>query len=73
MKTLLALVALGTLIAAPALAQHAPNVRHEGYAAHQQRSHRVAPYAPGAPDIYYEHSQEMNSNLNPDFQLGGER
>ncbi len=73
MKTLLALVALGALVAAPAFAQHAPNVRHEGNAAHQQRSYRVAPYAPGAPEIYYGHSYESNNNLNPDFQLGGER
>ncbi len=73
MKTLLALVALGALVAGPAFAQHVPNARHEENAVHQHRSYRVAPYAAGAPEIYYGHPYEMNNNLNPDFQLGGER
>jgi hypothetical protein len=62
MKKLLVLVALGTVIAAPAFAQHDPNVR--GRASQQQRS--TVP--PGG--IYY---YERNNNTNPDFQLGGER
>jgi hypothetical protein len=72
MKKFVAVIALTTLVAAPALAQQASNGRHEGRAARQERSQRVIPYAPSAPDIYYGR-RELNENLNPDFQLGGER
>lgn len=72
MKKLLAVVALATLAATPVIAQQATNGRHDGRAARQERSQRVIPYAPAAPDIYYGR-REMNENLNPDFQLGGER
>jgi hypothetical protein len=68
MKKILVLVALGSLIAAPAFAQRAPDARHETRAVHQQRVH---PYAAGIPDV--EPRMELNNNLNPDFQLGGER
>ena len=71
MKKILVLVALGSLIAAPAFAQRAPNARHETRAVHQQSLQRVHPYAAGLPD--YEPRMELNNNLNPDFQLGGER
>ena len=66
MKKLLVIVALGTVIAAPAFAQqdpNDPNVHRRARAAHQQRS--TVP--PGG--IYY----GRNNNLNPDFQLGGSR
>jgi hypothetical protein len=72
MKKLLAVVALTTVVAAPALAQQAPSGRHEGRAARQERSQRVIPYGPSAPDIYYGRLP-LNNNANPDFQLGGER
>ena len=72
MRKLLAVVALATLVAAPAFAQQVPGGRHEGRTARQERSQRVIPYAPSAPDIYYGR-QERNENLNPDFQLGGDR
>jgi hypothetical protein len=70
MTKLLAVVALATLVAAPAVAQQAP--RHEGRATRHERSYRVAPYEPSAPGIYYGR-EEMNNNANPDFQLSGER
>jgi Ni/Co efflux regulator RcnB len=66
MKKLLVIVALGTVIAAPAFAQqdpNDPNGHRRAHAAHQQRS--TVP--PGG--IYY----GRNNNLNPDFQLGGSR
>jgi hypothetical protein len=65
MKKLLVLVALGTVIAAPAFAQHKPNdpnVHHRARTSHQQQS--TVP----SGDIY-----RRNNNLNPDFQLSGER
>ena len=65
MKTLVALVALSAVLAGPAFAQ-APSRNH---AFHQQSSSRVHPYAADVP--VYEHSQQLNNNLNPDFQLGG--
>jgi hypothetical protein len=63
MKKLLAIVALGTVIAAPAFAQREPNTDYRVRSPQQQRS--TVP--PGG--IYY----ERNNNLNPDFQLSGER
>jgi hypothetical protein len=70
MKKLLAIVALSTVLAGPALAQHDPDAHHRVRAPDKHRSSTLPPYA---PDIYYEHSQRLNNNLNPDFQLGGER
>jgi hypothetical protein len=65
MKKLLAIVALAIVVAAPAFAQQDPNNpnREPGRASRQHRS--TVP--PGG--IYY----GRNNNLNPDFQLGGER
>ena len=63
MKKLLAIVALGTVIAAPAFAQREPNTGHRVRSPQQQRS--TVP--PGG--IYY----ERNNDLNPDFKLSGER
>jgi hypothetical protein len=58
MKALLvALVALGTVVAASASAQ----------ASHRQWSSRVHVYAAG----HYQRHQVQNNNTNPDFQLGG--
>ena len=64
MKRLLVLVALGTIIAAPAFAKLNTNVRHHVRASHQEQSSTVPQHA---RDTYY----ERNNNLNPDFQLGG--
>jgi hypothetical protein len=66
MKKLLAVVALGTVLAAPAFAQQAP--RQDDHAFHQQSSSRLHPYA---ADRYTAPGYEYNNNLNPDFQLGG--
>ncbi len=63
--TLLAIIALGTVLAAPAFAQ-APNAREQ--AARADWSSRVHVYAPD----YYARSRGNNST-NPDFQLGGDR
>jgi opacity protein-like surface antigen len=65
MKKLLAIAALGAVLAAPAFAQ-APNAREE--AARAGWSSRVHVYAPD----HYARSRG-NSNTNPDFQLGGDR
>jgi Ni/Co efflux regulator RcnB len=59
MKKLLVLAALGTIIAAPAFAQQAPNARQQAGASNLQRSSTYA--------------YERNGNANPDFQLGGSR
>jgi hypothetical protein len=64
MKRLFVLVALGTVIAAPAFAQRDPNAHHHVRASHQKQS-STAPRHAG--DIYH----GRNNNLNPDFQLGG--
>jgi len=63
MKKLLVLVALGTVIAAPAFAQREPNTDYRVRSPQQQRS--TVP--PGG--IYY----ERNGNANPDSQLSGDR
>jgi hypothetical protein len=68
MKKFLAIVALGTVIAAPAFAQSAPSARQDNRTFHQQSSSRVHPYA---ADRYTAPGYEYNNNLNPDFQLGG--
>jgi opacity protein-like surface antigen len=65
MKKLLAIAALGAVLAAPAFAQ-APNAREE--AARAGWSSRVHVYAPD----YYAPRHE-NKYANPDFQLGGGR
>jgi hypothetical protein len=57
MKKLFVIVALGTVIAAPAFAQREPNTDHSVRSPQQQRS--TVP--PGR--IYY----ERNGNANPDF------
>jgi hypothetical protein len=63
MKTLLALVAVGALITAPALAQSAPKAD----AAHQGWSSRVHVYAPNYYVPWYD--SNGNGNMNPDRQL----
>ncbi len=67
MKKLLALVALGTLLAAPAFAQSPRDAYTRGL--HQHRSSAVHPYAAGR--YYSAPGYEYNNNENPDFQLGG--
>jgi hypothetical protein len=64
MKKLLAIVALGTVFAAPAFAQQAPNGRQDAQASHA----RVHVYAAE----YYEPRHE-GQILNPDRQLGSNR
>jgi hypothetical protein len=64
MKIVLAIVALGSVLAAPAFAQQAPTVR-------QDWSSRVHVYA---PEHYAPRHDARNANANPDYQLGsGER
>jgi hypothetical protein len=58
MRKLIAFVALGIVVAAPAIAQEAQN----------SEQHRRSTVPPGG--IYY---YERNNNLNRDYQLGGER
>jgi hypothetical protein len=65
MKKLFAIVAFGTVFAAPAFAQQVPNGRQDA----QPWSSRVHPYAAD----YYARSGNENKNLNPDRQLGGDR
>jgi hypothetical protein len=59
MKIVLAVVALGTVLAAPAFAQQAPTAR-------QDWSSRVHVYAPD----YYAPRHDSRTP-NPDYQLGG--
>jgi opacity protein-like surface antigen len=68
MKKFLAIVALGTVLAAPAFAQQAPNGRQDAQTSAGQWSSRVHTYA---PDHYTAPRYEYNNNTNPDFQLGG--
>ena len=68
MKKLLVIVALATVLAAPAFAQQASNARRDAQTSHQQWSSRVHVYAPD----YYE-DWHGNQNLNPDFQSGYRR
>ena len=65
-KRLLVIAALGTLLAAPAFAQQAPNARRDAQAPRLDWSSRVHVYA---PDYYV--PQYGNPNTNPDFQLNG--
>jgi hypothetical protein len=65
MKKLLAILALGTVFAAPAFAQQAPNARQDD----QTWSSRVHVYAPD----HYARPGNQNRNLHSDFQLGGDR
>ena len=65
-KKLLVIAALGTLLAAPAFAQQAPNARRDAQAPRLDWSSRVHVYA---PDYYV--PQYGNPNTNPDFQLNG--
>jgi opacity protein-like surface antigen len=66
MTKLLAIVTLGTVLAAPAFAQQAPNPRQDAQAT--EWSSRVHVYAPE-----YFAGRRGNANVNPDFQLGGGR
>jgi hypothetical protein len=62
----LAVLALGTALAAPAFAQQVPPRRDVTTAA--------GAAAAAAAALQYRGSQQgHNSNTNPDFQLGGER
>jgi hypothetical protein len=66
---LFVVLALGTALAAPALAQQAPNARRDTYDAAA-----AAAYAAGvAAQQRQGQRQWQNNNLNPDFQLGGDR
>jgi hypothetical protein len=64
MKRFLSIVALYTIIAAPAFAQSGS---HAGSDRDAQWSSRVHVYAPD----YYVRRGTMNNEVNPDFQLGG--
>jgi hypothetical protein len=64
MKQFLAIIAFGAVLAAPAFAQQAPNVRQDAQALHA----RVHVYAAE----YYEPRHE-GQILNPDRQLGSNR
>jgi hypothetical protein len=66
MKKLLVIAALGTVLAAPAFAQQAPNARRDVRAPQQEWSSKVHVYA---PDYYV--PQYGNQTANPDFQLSG--
>jgi hypothetical protein len=68
MKKLLAIVAVGTVLAGPAFAQQAQSTHRGARAAHPQYSTRVQPYE---PEVYQRPRYEYNNNANPDFQLGG--
>jgi hypothetical protein len=58
-------LALGTALAAPAFAQQVPHARRDV-------TNAAAAAAAGA--LQYRGSQQwQNNNVNPDFQLGGER
>jgi len=59
MKKLIVIIALGTVFAAPAFAQHEPS-------SNDRASHR---HTVPSGDIYY----GRNDNTNPDFQSGGSR
>jgi opacity protein-like surface antigen len=69
MKKLIAIVALGTVLATPAFAQQAPDSSQGIRGWQLQGTGRVHPYAAE----HYQRHQQGNSNMNPDFQLGGER
>ena len=64
MKAFLAIIALGTVVAAPALAQPTSHSRTRAY----QQEPMVQMY--GAE--HYER-RPYNQDVNPDFQLGGNR
>jgi hypothetical protein len=64
-KKFLGIVALGTVLAAPAFAQQAPNAGGDLQTSRQEWSSRVHVYA---PDHYV--PRYGNQNVNPDFQLG---
>jgi Ni/Co efflux regulator RcnB len=68
MKKLLVIVALATVLPAPAFAQQASNARRDAQTSRQQWSSRVHVYAPD----YYE-AWHGNRNLDPDFQSGYSR
>jgi hypothetical protein len=66
-KALLALVAVGAVIGAPAFAQSASTVRNPEQASRQAWSSSVHIYAPNHYTPWYDSYD--NNNLNPDFQL----
>jgi hypothetical protein len=63
---LLAVLAFATAVAAPAFAQQAPHARRDAYDA------AAAAYANAVRQHEWSR-QSTNPNLNPDFQLGGDR
>jgi hypothetical protein len=66
MQKLLVVVALGTVLAAPAFAQSASNARQDAQATEWSSRVHVC-----APDYYA--PRHENKYANPDFQLGGSR
>ena len=64
MKQFLAIIAFGTVLAAPAFAQQAPNGRQDAQALHA----RVHVYA-----VEYYEPRHEGQLLNPDRQLGSNR
>jgi hypothetical protein len=70
MKKFLAIAALGTVLAGPAFAQQATGTHREFRNSQPQHS-TVA--RPNQSEIYERPRIENNNDLNPDFQLGGER
>jgi hypothetical protein len=66
MKRLVALVALGVVVATSAFAQSAPHSRSYADPAYQYGQQRVHPYDADHYQRWY-----GDNNANPDFQLGG--
>jgi hypothetical protein len=64
---LLAVLAFASAIAAPAFAQQVPRARGDAYDA------AAATYAAAVAAQHRSSPQWQNNNLNPDFQLGGDR
>jgi hypothetical protein len=67
MKTLLAIVAVSAVIAAPAFAQSAPAADNYAHASHRGWSSRVHVYAPNHYAPWYD--SYGNTNMNPDREL----
>jgi hypothetical protein len=64
----LVVLAFATAVAAPAFAQQAPRARGDAYDA------AAAAYAAAVAAQQRQWSRQwQNNNLNPDFQLGGDR
>jgi hypothetical protein len=70
MKKIFAIAAVGAVLAGPAFAQQATGTHREFRNSQPQRSTVAPPYQ---SEIYHRPRVDYNNDLNPDFQLGGER